>query len=98
MTSGEGAAALRRFVEGSGWLLAIDQAVDFPIEQFGLPVRNGVTGTRSTEFFIPGSLIRLELDTDDPIAYGMPEDGIAFFVRSQVLDVVPPASAGPAGD
>ncbi len=90
----KGAAALNQFVQEGGWLLAIDQAADFAIEQFGLPVRNVVSGTRPDEFFIPGSLIRLELDSTDPLAYGMQEEGIAFFVRSQVFDVIPPASAG----
>ena len=83
-----GVRALTRYVEGGGWLMAIDQASDFAIEQLGLPVRNTVRGTESSEFFIPGSLIRLDLDTDDPLAYGMPEEGIAFFVRSQVFDAV----------
>ena len=83
-----GVRTLTRYVEGGGWLMAIDQASDFAIEQLGLPVRNTVRGTESSEFFIPGSLIRLDLDTDDPLAYGMPEEGIAFFVRSQVFDAV----------
>ena len=83
-----GVRALTRYVEDGGWLMAIDQASDFAIEQLGLPVRNTVRGAESSEFFIPGSLIRLDLDTDDPLAYGMPEEGIAFFVRSQVFDAV----------
>ena len=84
----DGVRALRRYVEDGGWLLAIDQASDFAIEHLGLPVRNTVRGTQSSDFFIPGSLIRLDLDTADPLAYGMPEEGIAFFVRSQVFDAV----------
>jgi hypothetical protein len=60
----EGAAALKRFVEGGGTLIAFDAATDFPIDQFGLPVRNAVAGLASEEFFIPGSLIRMDVDTD----------------------------------
>ena len=89
-----GAAALKQFVEDGGWLVAIDQASDFAIQQFGLPIRNLTSGRRSDEFFIPGSLIRIDIDSQDPLAYGMPDEGIAFFVRSQVFDVVPPAFAG----
>jgi hypothetical protein len=89
-----GTAALTRFVEGGGWLVAIDQAADFAIEQFGLPIRNTVAERRSDEFFIPGSLVRIEVNADTPLTFGMPEAGIAFFVRSQVFEVVPPASAG----
>jgi hypothetical protein len=90
----EGAAALKRFVEEGGWLLAIDQATDFAISQFGLPVRNTVASTRPSEFFIPGSVIRVQVDPSDPLGYGMPEEAYALFVRSQVFSVVPPASEG----
>jgi hypothetical protein len=90
----EGASALKRFVERGGWLLAIDQATDFAVAQFGLPVRNQVAATRPSEFFIPGSVIRVEVDSSDPLGYGMPQDAYALFVRSQVFSVVPPASEG----
>ena len=80
--------AMDYMLTGSKAVMAIDQASDFAIEQLGLGVRNTVRGAESNEFFIPGSLIRLDLDTDDRLAYGMPEEGIAFFVRSQVFDAV----------
>ncbi len=82
-----GAAAVSRFVEAGGWLLAIDEAADFAIERLGLPVRNVVAELESAEFFIPGSLIRLEVDAGDPLAYGMAEDAIAMFARSQVFEL-----------
>jgi hypothetical protein len=84
----DGVRALTRYVEGGGWLMAIDQASDFAIEQLGLPVRNTVRDTESSDFFVPGSLIRLDLDPNDPLTYGMPTEGIAFFVSSQVFDAV----------
>jgi hypothetical protein len=90
----DGAAALQHFVVNGGWLIAVDEAVDFAIEQFGLPVWNVVAGKRPSEFFIPGSLIRISIDETDPLAFGMPSEGISFFVDSQVLDIVPPASEG----
>ncbi len=89
-----GALALQRFVENGGWLVAVDRAVDFPIQQFGLPVRNVVRNSDSDRFFIPGSLLRMEADTDDPLAYGVAAEPTGFFVRSQVLDVIPAASEG----
>jgi hypothetical protein len=90
----EGALALMRYVEAGGWLIAIDNAVDFAIDLFGLPVRNTVRGTRSQQFFIPGSLINFHPDTEDPLAYGMPELAVAFFVHSQVLEILPAAEEG----
>ncbi len=90
----EGSLALKRFVEGGGWLLAVDHAVDFAIDQFGLPVRNRVRDLRSDEFFVPGSLIRLETDPTDPLAFGLAAQAIAFFVHSQVLEIIPGAEEG----
>jgi hypothetical protein len=90
----EGALALMRYVEAGGWLIAVDNAVDFAIDLFGLPVRNTVRGARSQEFFIPGSLINFQLDTEDPLAYGMMEQAVAFFVHSQVLEIIPAAEEG----
>jgi hypothetical protein len=90
----EGALALKQFVERGGWVVAVDQAVDFAIDLFGLPVRNTVRDTDRESFFVPGSLVRFELDTADPLAYGMSEEAVAFFVNSQVLEIIPAAEEG----
>jgi hypothetical protein len=90
----EGAAALERFVRQGGFLVAVDEAVDFAIEELGLPVRNLAAGKRPSEFYIPGSLLRIEIDPNDPLAYGMPSSGVSFFVNSQILEIVPPAAEG----
>ena len=82
----EGAAALRAFVEAGGWLVAFDRAVDYAIETFGLPFRNRTRGLSSRDFFIPGSVIRLDVDPSHPLGYGMDEEAMALFSRSQVLE------------
>ena len=90
----EGTASLKRFVERGGTLIALDHAADFAIEQFGLPVRNVVRGLGSDQFFIPGSLMRITVDTGDPLGVGMQEEAAAFFVESQAFAIVPPAGEG----
>ncbi|MGI9629191.1 MAG: M14 family zinc carboxypeptidase [Longimicrobiales bacterium] len=92
----EGADALERYVEEGGWLLAFDEAVDFVIDEFPVPVRNQARGLASQEFFVPGSLIRVDVDNSDPLAYGMPDEAVAMFARSQVLDVTGLLRASPA--
>lgn len=89
-----GAAALRAFVESGGWLVAVDQAVDYAIETFGLPFRNRARGLSSQEFFIPGSVIRLDVDPSHPLGYGMDEAAMALFSRSQVLERTGGAAGG----
>ena len=90
----EGAANVRRFVERGGWLVAWDTAVDFAIRALELPLRNSVSGTRPTEFFIPGSLLRITTKPENPLAAGMEASAIAMFADSQALQVVPPAAEG----
>jgi len=87
----EGAAALKRYVERGGTLVALDGASDFVIRQFGLPLRNAVAGVPEREFFIPGSLLRIEVNTRHPVAYGMPAEAAAYFVRSRAFDPIEPA-------
>src|SRR5690606_25214633 len=90
----DGAARIRAFVENGGTLLAWDSAVDFAISTLGLPLRNATAGTRPTEFFIPGTLIRIDTKPDNPLAHGMEPRAVAMFNSSQVLAVVPPAAEG----
>ena len=84
----QGVKALREFVEQGGTLVCLNRASDFAIEQFKLPVRNLVDGLPRTDFYVPGSILRIELDTTDPIAKGMPKESIAWVENSPVFELV----------
>ena len=84
----EGGAALRSFVEDGGWVVAFDGSVDYAISTFDLPFRNRTRGLSSSDFFLPGSIIRLDVDPTHPIGYGMDSDAVALFARSQVLEPI----------
>jgi Zinc carboxypeptidase len=83
----EGVASLKAFVEAGGTLIAVDGATDVPIRQFGLPVRNAIDGVRNTEFYCPGSLLRLSVDTSNPLMAGIADGQAAFFVNGRAFDV-----------
>jgi hypothetical protein len=84
----EGVEALESFVQNGGTLLTFAQSGDLPIQRFGLPLRNVVAGLEPTQFWSPGSTLRVRYDTDHPLAYGMPRDGFALFMTgSQVYEV-----------
>ncbi|MDX6612956.1 MAG: hypothetical protein QOD75_2142, partial [Blastocatellia bacterium] len=83
----EGVKALGEFVEQGGTLICLNRASDFAIEQFKLPIRNVVDGLPRTDFFVPGSILRIELDTTNPIAAGMPKESIAWVENSPVFEV-----------
>jgi len=83
----EGLRALRDFVEKGGTLITLARAADaLTGEEFNLPVRNvlaGATterrGVSTAEFNIPGSLLRVYLDTTHPVTSGLPAEVAGFF-------------------
>ena len=91
----EGVENLKKFVEAGGTLVFLNRASDFAIEQFDLPIRDVTKGLARKDFYIPGSILRTELDTTNPIAKGMPAQSIAWFENGPAFDVSePPAVAG----
>lgn len=94
----EGVKALREFVESGGTLVFLNRASNFAIDQFKLPLRNVVAGLPQTEFYVPGSILRIQL-AEHPLTKGMPGETIAWAEDSPVFEVtdgagvsVPPAN------
>jgi hypothetical protein len=88
-----GVQALREFVEAGGTLVALNDASDFAIEAFKLPVRDITANLKQTEYYAPGSILRTELDTTHPVAAGMPRESIAWVESSPVFEVEPKEAA-----
>ncbi|MGZ5469397.1 MAG: M14 family metallopeptidase [Candidatus Aminicenantales bacterium] len=87
----EGVDALKAFVEKGGILVALNGASDFAISEFGAPARNALTGVDRTKFFCPTSILRILVDNETPIGYGMPKEAAAMFVNSLALDTFSPS-------
>ena len=83
----EGVRALREFVEQGGTLVTLNEASDFAIRQLDLPVRDVTEGLKRTEFYAPGSILRIELDTSHPLASGMPRESIAWVEDSPAFEI-----------
>jgi hypothetical protein len=84
----DGVEAARDFVRKGGTLVTLGGATDFAIARLGLPVRNVVEGLSPKEFFVPGSTLRVAIDNTNPLAYGMPPEGLVLFHYSPAFDVV----------
>ena len=88
---------LHKFVESGGSIVTIGSSTGIG-ELFGLPVKNFLTemGPDGKEralprekFYIPGSLLRMNVDNTNPLAYGMPKQVDVFFDSSPVFKLQP---------
>jgi Zinc carboxypeptidase len=90
---------LQKFVEDGGTLLAIGSSTSI-YQHFHLPLENAVTEivkgkdqpVPPERFYIPGSLMRTQVDTTNPVAYGMPSKVDVFFDRSPAFRGAPNAN------
>jgi hypothetical protein len=83
----DGVKNLRKFVDDGGTLVFLNRASRFAIEQFDLPVRDVTEGLPRKDFFIPGSILRTQLNTNHPLAQGMPAESIAWFENSPAFEI-----------
>ncbi|MED5377312.1 MAG: hypothetical protein VYC24_04440, partial [Acidobacteriota bacterium] len=87
-----GLANLYDFVVEGGTLVAMDSATELPLAIFDLPLREVTSGQSDADFFIPGTLLHLNVDQGHPLGYGMPEETTAFFSRSPAFALGPPVN------
>jgi hypothetical protein len=74
------------FIRAGGTLVCLSSASAFAIQQFKLPVKNVVSGLRSDEFFLRGSIVEVEINRAHPIMAGMPEKAAVFVDFSPVFE------------
>jgi hypothetical protein len=87
-----GATALRDFVRAGGRLVAVEDATEYVTGLFGLGVGSAVEGLRNTEYYIPGSILRLELDSSSELTRGLSTESIAWYgTGSLAFDVTDPS-------
>jgi hypothetical protein len=86
----DGVDNLRRFVQEGGTLVCFDAASEMLIKRFGLPLVNVLDKVKSSDFYCPGSILRIELDTKHAIAAGMPAAMDAYFINSSAFEVTDP--------
>jgi Zinc carboxypeptidase len=69
----KGAQALKDFVAQGGTLILFNHASDYATEVLGVKAKNVLRGVATKDFYSPGSLLNVSLDSRSPLAYGMPE-------------------------
>jgi hypothetical protein len=92
--------ALKEFAESGGSILTIGSSTSLS-EALSLPVANGLTELNAAgvarplppeKYYIPGSLLRAQVDNTNPLAYGMPSSVDVFYDRSPSFRLLPNAA------
>jgi len=102
----KGAEALKEFANAGGTLVFLNGATDYAISRLGIaaeaatPSRGGRGGGEefdrvagSNEFYSPGSLLNVKVDTRSPLAYGVPADIAIWSEQSPAWDTRLPVVA-----
>jgi zinc carboxypeptidase len=92
----EGLRALKDFVDKGGTLITLARASEVAMgEEFNLPVRNALAGANgrplpAADFNIPGSLLRIYVDSQHPVGYGMPREVAGFVDQPMAFQTTSP--------
>jgi hypothetical protein len=81
-----GVTRLKDFVAAGGTLVCFDASCELPIRQFNLPLRNVLDNLRSSDFYCPGSILALDVDTAQPLARGLTATADAYFINSSAFE------------
>ncbi len=76
-----GVEHLARFVSEGGTLVTLGAASDLAIDRLPVPVRNLKRGLRREAHSAPGTILRLQVDTSQPLGYGSADSTYAFYTN-----------------
>jgi hypothetical protein len=83
----EGVENIKQFVKNGGTLITLNGAYELAKKALELPVENTLTDVPTKEFYNPGSTIKIRVDRNHPLGYGMPRNALALFRRGPSLQV-----------
>lgn len=79
---GEGVAKLREFVRTGGTVVALNKASTVYTGKSVSGVHDLLDGISNKDFYVPGSILEVSVDTDDPIGFGSKTVVPIFFEQS----------------
>jgi hypothetical protein len=100
VTVGKTVPQLKAFLEQGGTILAIGSSTNLA-SHLGLPIRNALVEAADAstfrplpreKFYIPGSVLRVSVDTTHPLSQGMNVQADVFFDQSPVFQLEPEAA------
>ena len=100
ITAAKSIPQLKQFLIDGGNIITIGSSTNLAYH-LNLPVRNAliemVNGVEkplpSEKFYIPGSILKVSVDTTEQVAYGMPAQADVYFDASPVFNILPEGQA-----
>ncbi len=89
----KGAAALREFANAGGTVILLNRASDYGIEHLGVKAKNVLAGVPPKDFYSPGSLLNVTVDTSSPLAFGVPREIAVWSEGSPAFETSEPGVA-----
>lgn len=86
----EGALALKAYAEAGGTLLFFNGAGRYAAQHLHLPVKDALEGVPNSEFYCPGSLLKVSAQGASPLLAGLPRE---FTIWMQASPVWEPSAA-----
>jgi hypothetical protein len=78
----DGLAKLKEFARQGGAIISLNKASLLVTANFEGAPKDALGGVAEKDFYCPGSILRVSLDTTNPIAYGADSESPIFFERS----------------
>ena len=94
----DGLEALRRFVQDGGRLDRAGRGERPGADRFGgvfESITDPTRGVPRTDFYCPGSVVRIQVDPNQPLGWGMEADAAAYFEGSRAFETTAPVGRRP---
>jgi hypothetical protein len=78
----KGGDHVKKWVESGGTVVALDGSIQYFIDLFELPVSDVLDKVPSREFNCPGSSLRVKMNMESPLTFGMRAEEVIYFADS----------------
>ena len=83
----QGIENFKKFVENGGKLICFDDSCETIIKRFNLPMKNVLDGLKRADFYCPGSILALDVDSANPLGKGLKKQNAAYFINSSAFEI-----------
>lgn len=84
----EGIDNIRKFVIAGGTLVCNNQSCDLAIETFKLPLKDILKDVPRDSFNCPGSILKINYDSNSALTTGMGEEGAIYFSNGRAFEIM----------